>query len=69
MPKGVRYRHPEYDMYGKEVWISVWGRKDQPTAIAVYDDKTLKLKKVITGDWVRTPTGIFNVYTTTKDIY
>jgi len=69
MPKGARVVHPEYDMYGKEVWISIWGKKDQPTAIAVYDDKTLKLKKVITGDWVRTPTGIFNVYTTTKDIY
>ena len=69
MPKGVRVVHPEFDMYGKEVWISVWGKKTQPTAIAIYDDKTMKLKKVITGDWVRTPTGIFNVYTTTHDIY
>ncbi len=64
-----RVVHPEFDMYGKEVWVSVWGRKDKPTAIVVFDDKTMKIKKVITGDWVRTPTGIFNVYTTTNDIY
>jgi nitrite reductase (NO-forming)/hydroxylamine reductase len=35
----------------------------------VYDDKTLQLKAEITGDWVRTPTGHFNVWNTTKDIY
>ena len=64
-----RIVHPEFDMHGKEVWVSVWGRKDKPTAIVVFDDKTMKIKKVITGDWVRTPTGIFNVYTTTNDIY
>ncbi len=64
-----RIVHPEYDMYGKEVWVSVWGKKTKPTAIVVFDDRTMKIKKVITGDWVRTPTGIFNVYTTTNDIY
>ncbi len=64
-----RVVHPEFDMHGKEVWVSVWGRKDKPTAIVVFDDRTMKIKKVITGDWVRTPTGIFNVYTTTNDIY
>ncbi|WP_457600748.1 cytochrome D1 domain-containing protein [Hydrogenivirga sp.] len=64
-----RVVHPEFDMHGKEVWVSVWGRKDKPTAIVVFDDRTMKIKKVITGDWVRTPTGIFNVYTTTHDIY
>ncbi len=64
-----RVVHPEFDKYGKEVWVSVWGRKDKPSAIVVFDDRTMKIKKVITGDWVRTPTGIFNVYTTTKDIY
>ncbi len=64
-----RIVHPEFDMYGKEVWVSVWGRKDKPTAIVVFDDRTMKIKDVITGDWVRTPTGIFNVYTTTNDIY
>ncbi len=64
-----RIVHPEFDMYGKEVWVSVWGRKDKPTAIVIFDDRTMKIKRVITGDWVRTPTGIFNVYTTTNDIY
>ena len=61
--------HEEFNKDGSEFWISVWGRKDQPTAILVYDAKTLKLKKVIKGDWVRTPTGKFNVYNTMKDIY
>ena len=61
--------HEEYNKDGSEFWISVWGRKDQPTAILIYDDKTLKLKNVIRGDWVRTPTGKFNVYNTMKDIY
>ena len=64
-----RIVHPEFDKYGREVWVSVWGRKDKPSAIVVFDDMTMKIKKVITGDWVRTPTGIFNVYTTTEDIY
>jgi nitrite reductase (NO-forming)/hydroxylamine reductase len=57
--------HLEYDKDGKEVWISGWLDKK----IYVYDDKTLELKKVITGDWIKTPTGKFNVYNTSKDIY
>ena len=67
--KNIRAVHEEFSEDGSEFWISVWGRKDQPTAILVYDAKTLKLKKEITGDWVRTPTGKFNVYNTMKDIY
>lgn len=63
--------HIEYNKDGNEVWISVWGMKDAPDkqAILVYDDKTLKLKHEITGDWVITPTGHFNVYNTMLDIY
>ncbi|WP_457624357.1 cytochrome D1 domain-containing protein [Persephonella sp.] len=67
--KNIRAVHEEFNKAGDEFWISVWGKKDQPTAILVYDAKTLKLKKEITGDWVRTPTGKFNVYNTMKDIY
>ncbi|WP_457642917.1 cytochrome D1 domain-containing protein [Persephonella sp.] len=67
--KNIRAVHEEFSEDGSEFWISVWGKKDQPTAILVYDAKTLKLKKEITGDWVRTPTGKFNVYNTMKDIY
>lgn len=66
---GTRVVHPEYNKNGDEVWVAVWGKKDQPTAILVYDDKTLKLKAEITGDWMLTPTGKFNVYNTAKDIY
>ncbi len=61
--------HLEYSKDGSEVWVSVWGTMEQATAILVYDDKTLELKDVITGDWVRTPTGHFNVYNTVHDIY
>ncbi len=63
--------HPEFNKDGTEVWISVWGKKGEPEkqAILVYDDKTLKLKHVIRGDWVATPAGRFNVYNTMKDIY
>jgi nitrite reductase (NO-forming)/hydroxylamine reductase len=35
----------------------------------IYDALTLKEKGRITGDWVRTPTGKFNVYNTAYDIY
>ena len=30
---------------------------------------TLKVKKKITGDWLVTPTGKWNVYNTVHDIY
>ncbi len=43
--------------------------KPDENAILVYDDKTLELKKEITGDWVVTPTGKFNVFNTMSDIY
>jgi nitrite reductase (NO-forming) / hydroxylamine reductase len=60
-----RVVHFEYNVDGNEVWISGW----LENAIYIYDDKTLKLKKKITGDWVKTPTGKFNVVNTSKDIY
>jgi nitrite reductase (NO-forming)/hydroxylamine reductase len=59
-----RVVHHEYNMAGDEVWVSVW---DQKGEIVIYDDKTLKVKKRITG--LRTPTGKFNVYNGMKDIY
>ncbi len=61
--------HLEYNKNGDEVWVSVWGKKGVPTAILIFDDKTLELKNEITGDWVLTPTGKFNVYNTAHDIY
>ncbi len=61
--------HLEYNKAGDEMWVSVWGKKDQATAVLVYDDKTFELKNVIKGDWVITPTGHFNVYNTMNDIY
>ena len=61
--------HPEYNADGNEVWISLWGGKTDQSAIVVYDDKTLALKKVITDPKMITPTGKFNVYNTQHDIY
>lgn len=61
--------HPEYSADGTEVWISLWGGKADQSAIVVYDDKTLTLKKVITDPKIVTPTGKFNVFNTQHDIY
>ena len=43
--------------------------KADQSAIVVYDDKTLAVKKVITDPKMITPTGKFNVYNTQHDIY
>lgn len=61
--------HPEYSADGSEVWISLWGGKTDQSAIVVYDDKTLAVKKVITDPKMITPTGKFNVYNTQHDVY
>jgi hypothetical protein len=51
------------------------GRQDRPSAIIVYDDKMLALKKVITitititDPKMNIPTGKFNIYNTQHDIY
>jgi nitrite reductase (NO-forming)/hydroxylamine reductase len=44
----------------------VWDKQGE---IVIYDDKTLKEKQRIKGDWLVTPTGKFNVYNTMNDIY
>ncbi len=64
-----RVVHPEYNKAGDEVWFSVWSGKEEESAIVVVDDKTRKLKKVIKGERMITPTGKFNVYNTMKDVY
>jgi len=61
--------HPEYSQDGSEVWISLWGGKTDQSAIVIYDDQTMKLKKVITDPRIVTPTGKFNVWNTQQDIY
>jgi nitrite reductase (NO-forming)/hydroxylamine reductase len=64
-----RVVQPEYNMAGDEVWFSVWSAKNQQSALVVVDDKSRKLKAVIKGKEIVTPTGHFNVYNTTHDIY
>ncbi len=64
-----RVVQPEYNMAGDEVWFSVWSAANLKSAIVVVDDKTRKLKKVITDPRIVTPTGHFNVNNTQHDIY
>ena len=64
-----RVVQPEYNKAGDEVWFSVWSGKEQESAIVVVDDKTRKLKTVIKGPQIVTPTGKFNIYNTLNDIY
>ena len=64
-----RVVQPEYNKAGDEVWFAVWSAKNQESAIVVVDDKTRKLKAVIKDPKLITPTGKFNVYNTTHDVY
>ncbi len=64
-PRGAAV-HFEYNREGTEVWVSLWDRQGE---LVIYDDATLTEKTRITGDWLVTPTGKFNVYNTAHDIY
>jgi len=64
-----RVVQPEYNMAGDEVWFSVWSGKEQESAIVVVDDKTRKLKHVLKGPKMITPTGKFNINNTVHDVY
>ena len=59
----------EYNKAGDEIWFSVWSAKNKQSALVVIDDKTRKLKAVITDPRLITPTGKFNVYNTQHDVY
>lgn len=61
-----RVVHMEYNKAGNEVWVAVWDKQGE---LIVFDDKTLKEKTRIKGDWLVTPTGHFNVYNTMTDTY
>jgi nitrite reductase (NO-forming)/hydroxylamine reductase len=68
-PGAKRIVQPEYNKAGDEVWFSVWSGQAEESAIVIVDDKTRKLKKVIKGPKIITPTGKFNVYNTVHDVY
>lgn len=68
-PGPKRAVQPEYNKAGDEVWFSVWSGMEEESAIVVVDDKTRKLKAVIKGPDIVTPTGKFNVYNTVHEIY
>ena len=64
-----RVVQPEYNKAGDEIWFSVWSGKEQESALVVVDDATRKLKHVIKGPEIVTPTGKFNIYNTVHDVY
>jgi nitrite reductase (NO-forming)/hydroxylamine reductase len=64
-----RVVQPEFNKAGDEVWFSVWNGMNQQSALVVVDDRTRRLKAVIKDPRLVTPTGKFNVYNTTHDIY
>ena len=68
-PGPKRVVQPEFNRAGDEVWFSVWSGQQEDSAIVVVDDKTRKLKHVIKGPEIITPTGKFNVYNTMEDVY
>ncbi|MEZ5564454.1 MAG: cytochrome D1 domain-containing protein [Gammaproteobacteria bacterium] len=68
-PGARRIVQPEYNRAGDEVWFSVWSGMTEESAIVVVDDRTRKLKKVIKGPRIVTPTGKFNVFNTVHDVY
>ncbi|MCL4720447.1 MAG: nitrite reductase [Gammaproteobacteria bacterium] len=68
-PGPKRVVQPEYNKKGDEVWFSVWSGMNEESAIVIVDDRTRKLKKVIKGPKLVTPTGKFNVYNTVHDVY
>ena len=61
-----RATHFEYNAQGTQVWVSNWDNKGE---VVIYDDKTLKEIDRISGAYLRTPTGKFNVTNTSKDVY
>jgi len=67
-PKEITFKkkvvHMEFNKDGNEVWISLW---DADGEVVVLDDKTHEIKARIKG--LHMPTGKFNVYNTTKDVY
>ena len=67
-PKEMVFKKPvvqaEYNKAGDEVWVSLWDKEGE---LVIIDDKTMKIKKRITG--LVAPTGKFNVYNTMHDIY
>jgi nitrite reductase (NO-forming)/hydroxylamine reductase len=62
-PKGPAV-HFEFNQAGTEFWVSVWAADGE---LVIYDAVTLAEKRRITG--VHTPTGKFNVFNTSGDIY
>jgi len=64
-----RVVHAEYNASGDEVWFSLWAGKTEQSAIVIMDDKTRKVKAVISDPRLITPTGKFNIWNTQEDIY
>jgi len=56
--------HFEFDRAGTELWVSVWAEQGE---LVIYDAITLEERQRIGP--LETPTGKFNVFNTTHDVY
>lgn len=68
-PGPKRIVQPEFNKAGDEVWFSVWSGQEEESALVIVDDRTRKLKHVIKGPEIVTPTGKFNIFNTVNDVY
>ncbi len=57
------------ETYLKRAVESVANQNTTPKELLVVHSTETELKEMLTGDWVQNPTGKFNVYNTTHDIY
>lgn len=52
---GGRVLHPQFNQAGDELWVTVWNRQDETSAIVIVDDQTKKIRTVIEDPRLITP--------------
>ncbi|MEM9621584.1 MAG: cytochrome D1 domain-containing protein [Pseudomonadota bacterium] len=58
---GARVLHPQFNRRGDEVWLTVWNRQDETSAIVVVDADSLQLQQVITDPRLVTPIRTYHL--------
>ncbi|MFT7653836.1 MAG: nitrite reductase (NO-forming)/hydroxylamine reductase [Limisphaerales bacterium] len=57
----ARAVHPQFNVAGDEVWLTIWNRQDRASAILVLDAATLEVVKVFKDSRLITPIRTFNL--------
>ena len=57
----ARAVHPQFNLSGSEVWVTLWNRQDQNSAILVLNESTLNVVKVIKDPRLITPIRTFSL--------